>query len=134
MEATHSDPLKALVVDVHALDRDRLAKALDGWARIDPLENLIRFMPGAKTKATIKQLTLAALLGQMAIKLLNDEREGGLTPRELVQRTGAKGTSLRPQLKSLADEGIVLKGDDGRYVVPPHSFDHALRMLGDSDG
>ena len=128
------DPLEALVVDAHSVDRERLASTLSVWARIDPRENLIRFMPGTKQNATIKQLTLVALLGQMGIKLLNNEQEEGLTPSELSQRTGVKGNSLRPQLKALADDGIVLKNDGGKYVVPPQSFDHALALLGDYDG
>lgn len=133
-EVTSHDPLKELVVDAHEMDRERLASSLSVWARIDPSKNLIRFMPGAKQNATIKQLTLVALLGQMAIKLLNDEREEGLTPSELSQRTGVKGNSLRPQLKALADDGIVLKNDGRKYIVPPQSFDRALALLGDYDG
>ena len=131
---SNQDPLAALVVNAHSVDREKLASALDGWARIDPRENLIRFMPGAKQKAKIKQLTLVALLGQMAIKLLNDEQEEGLTPSELAQCTGVKGSSLRPQLKALADGGIVLKNDGGKYVVPPHAFDRVVALLGDHDG
>ncbi len=131
---TQQDPLDALVINAHSVDRERLAQALKGWARIDPRENLIRFLPGAKDEATIKQLTLVALLAQMAIHLVNDEQEEGLTPSELAHCTGVKGSSLRPQLKALADGGIVLKNDGGRYVVPPHSFDHALAMLGGHDG
>ena len=132
-EVTHEDPLVALVVKPNGVDRNRLASALQGWARIDPRGNLIRYMPGAKQRATIKQLTLVVLLAQMAIKLLNDEREDGLAPRELAERTGVKGASLRPQLKALADGGIVMKNDEGKYVVPPHSFDQALALLGDHD-
>ena len=130
----HQDPLEALVVNAHSVDREQLAQALNGWARIDPGENLIRFLPGAKDEATIKQLTLVALLARMAIHLLNDEQEEGLTPSELAHCTGVKGSSLRPQLKALADGGIVLKNDGGRYVVPPHSFDHVLAMLERHDG
>ena len=89
-EVTHEDPLVALVVKPNGVDRNRLASALQGWARIDPRGNLIRYMPGAKQRATIKQLTLVVLLAQMAIKLLNDEREDGLAPRELAERTGVK--------------------------------------------
>lgn len=131
---THRDPLEALVVNAHSVDRELLAQALKGWARIDPAENLIRFLPGAKDEATIKQLTLVALLGQMAIHLLKDEQEDGLTPSELAHCTGVKGSSLRPQLKALADGGVVLRNDGGRYVVPPHSFDRVLEMLGGQDG
>ena len=131
---TDQDPLEALVVNAHSVDRERLAQALESWARIDPKENLIRFLPGTKDDVTIKQLTLVALLGQLAIHLLNDEQEEGLTPSELAHCTSVKGSSLRPQLKALADGGIVLKNDGGRYVVPPHSFDRVLTMLGGRDG
>ena len=131
---TIDDPLAALVVSARSVDRERLARTLDSWARIDPHENLIRFMPGAKEKGTIKQLILVALLGQMAIKLLNDQQEEGLTPSGLAQCTGVNGSSLRPQLKALADGGIVLKNDRSKYVVPSHAFDGALVMLGDDDG
>lgn len=123
------DPLDELVVDARSVDRDRLAQALKSWARIDPGENLIRFLPGAKDEATIKQLTLVALLAQKAIHLLKDEEEEGLTPSELAHCTGAKGSSLRPELKKLADGGIVLKNSGGRYVVPAHSFDRVVAML-----
>ncbi|MCY4572792.1 MAG: hypothetical protein OXF01_08310 [Gemmatimonadetes bacterium] len=131
---TTDDPLAALVVNAHSVDRERLAGTLDSWARIDPHEGLIRFMPGAKEKGTIKQLILVALLGQMAIKLLNDQQEEGLTPSELSQCTAVKGSSLRPQLKVLADGDFVLKNESGKYVVPSHAFDRALVMLGDDDG
>ncbi len=111
-----------------------MASALGSWARIDPHENLIRFLPGATEKGTIKQLTLVALLGQMAINLLADQQREGMTPSELAQCTGVGGSSLRPQLKALADAGIVLKNDRGKYVVPSHAFDHARMMLEDDDG
>ena len=127
------DPLAAVVINAR-VDRERLAKSLGGWARIDPQGNLIRFVPDAKQRGKIKQLILVALLGQMAIKLLNDQQEEGLTPSEMVHSTGVSGSSLRPQLKALADGGIVLKNDRGKYVVPSHAFDHALLMLGDDDG
>ena len=133
-EVTTDDPLTALVISARSVDRKRLARTLDSWARIDPHENLIRFMPGVKKKGTIKQLILVALLGQMAIKLLNDQQEEGLRPSELAQCTGVSGSSLRPQLKALADGGIVLKNNLGKYVVPSHAFDRALLMLGDDDG
>lgn len=128
------DPLAALVISARDVDRKRLASTLDGWARIDPEKDLIRFMPGAKEKGTIKQLILVALLGQKAIKLLNDQQEEGLRPSELAQCTGVSGSSLRPQLKALADGGIVLKNDRSKYVVPSHAFDRALSMLEDDDG
>ena len=130
---TKKDPLAALVIDAQSVDRERLAKALEGRVRIDPRESLIRFMPGIKQQATIKQLILAALLGQMAIRLLNVEQPEGLTPGELAQCTGAKGSSLRPQLKALADDEIVLKNSAALYVVPAHSFGRVLEMLGDQD-
>ena len=131
---TTDDPLAALVVSARSVDRERLASALDSWARIDPHENLIRFLPGATEKGTIKQLILVALLGQMAITLLADQQREGMTPSELAQCTGVGGSSLRPQLKALADGGIVLKNDRGKYVVPSHAFEHARMMLEDDDG
>ncbi|MCY3809566.1 MAG: hypothetical protein OXG58_09135 [Gemmatimonadetes bacterium] len=131
---TTDDPLAALVVSARSVDRERLASALDSWARIDPHENLIRFLPGATEKGTIKQLILVALLGQMAINLLADQQREGMTPSELAQCTGVGGSSLRPQLKALADGGIVLKNDRGKYVVPSHAFEHARMMLEDDDG
>ena len=131
---TTDDPLAGLVISARSVDRKRLASTLDSWARIDPHEDLIRFLPGAKEKGTIKQLILAALLGQMAINLLNDQQKEGLTPSELAQCTGVGGSSLRPQLKALADDGIVVKNDRGKYVVASHAFDHARMMLGDDDG
>ena len=131
---TTDDPLAGLVISARSVDRKRLASTLDSWARIDPHEDLIRFLPGAKEKGTVKQLILAALLGQMAINLLNDQQKEGLTPSELAQCTGVGGSSLRPQLKALADDGIVVKNDRGKYVVASHAFDHARMMLGDDDG
>ena len=120
-------------VDAHSVDREALGTALVGWARIDPRENLIRFMPDTKEKATIKQRIIVALLGQMAIKLLNDEQAEGLSPSELEKCTGAKGSSLRPQLKVLADGGIVNKNRDGKYVVSPAAFDRAVATLEKND-
>lgn len=133
-QAQRQDPLAALVVDAHSVDRETLARALNGWARIDPREGLIRFVPAAKENGTIKQLILAVLLGQMAIQLLNDEQDGGLAPHELEHRTGVKGGSLRPQLKALADGGVVSRRRDGRYVVLPAAVDRAAALLGANDG
>lgn len=131
---TTDDPLTALVISSRSVDRERLAGTLDSWARIDPHEDVIRFMPGAKEKGTIKQLIVVALLGKLAIRLLNDQSDEGLRPSELAQRTGVSGSSLRPQLKALADGGIVLKNDRSKYVVPSHAFDRALLMLENDDG
>ena len=132
-EVPHEDPLAALVVDAYEVDRATLASALHGWARIDTREKLIRFVPGAREKATIKQRILVALLGQLALGLLNNEQEGGLRPMQLEQWTSAKGSSLRPQLKALADDGVVSKSGDGRYVVPPEALDLAVATLGYND-
>lgn len=79
-------------------------------------------------------ISARSVLGQMAINLLNDQQKEGLTPSELAQCTGVGGSSLRPQLKALADDGIVLKNDRKKYVVASHAFDHARMMLGDDDG
>jgi hypothetical protein len=127
---SESDPLRELVMETRRIDRQRLADLLRGRAWLDLEARTVVLDVSVRQKATVSRRIAVALLARKALSLLlDDEQEpDGLTPRELETLTGAKGGSIRPALKQLAEEGAIRKVGE-RYTVPAHGLDLIDNLL-----
>lgn len=126
-------PLETLVADSSAVDEQRLTDILYGRVNLDPGAGDIRFLPGVQDSLTIREGVVVTLLAQQGLHQLNPEVPAGLTPKALSDRIGAKGASVRPMLKELREGGVLVKNEDGEYVVPAYSLGEAEAMLGEDD-
>jgi len=115
-----ADPLRALVVDTKKINREQLAAILQGKVLLDLQSNTFLLQPEAKSRGTARHAVLLSLLARKAICLLKegdlDAPPDGLTPLELTSATGIRGNTIRPVVRRLNAEGLVMQVQ-GRYVV-----------------
>jgi hypothetical protein len=115
------DPLKKLIVDVKALDRQRLVELLDGIVIIST-EGELSVLPKFSNLST-KNKVLALVLGRRASHALNFSEKDSMTPKELEEASGLPGGTLRPLLMKMAsasDRILVNKG--GSYHIPNYAI------------
>lgn len=113
-----TDPLARLVVDQQEVDRGLLATVLQPHVALDLNREAFSFRRGSRSSLKNAQVVLVTLLARKALVLLGAEMEEPLTPKELESLTGMKGGSIRPALKTLADDGAIRRDEAGRYFVP----------------
>ncbi len=121
-----NDPLARLVVDDADVDRELLASALEDRVRLDLQRGAFSFLPGVRDRLSARALVATALLAQYALHLLDDRYVAGLAPRDLEERTGVHGGTLRPILKRLADRRLIRK-DGEVYAVPGYALEQVAR-------
>lgn len=126
--ATHDDPLTRLIVDQAQANRELLARTLDGVIGLDPTAKKLVFAPHVRARFTARALVVATLLGRKALSLLADSFSEGAAPKELEEELGIAGGTLRPIVKRLTDDGLVVRS--GRtYRIPNHLIEEAGREL-----
>lgn len=125
------NPLDELVVDGAQIDQGMLASLLRPYVRLDKGRGRVIFLPGVQERITNLEQVALVLLGQLALsELLEDEEKAGLTPKEVVARTGIAGGSVRPVLRRLFEDGLVVKRGDGGYEVAVHALDRYRHIVG----
>ena len=122
------DPLARLIVDHAQANRELLANTLDGVLGIDPASRKLLFAPHVRGRFTARARVIAALLGRKALSLLADDYVEGAAPKDLEVELGIAGGTLRPLMKRLAEEGLVVRRD-GAYLIPNHLIEEAGREL-----
>lgn len=122
-------PLHDLVVDPDDFDQERLAEILRGRVNLAPESETIRFTPGTRAELTIREGAVLCVLAQEALSILDDDVERGLEPREVAELLNAKGNSVRPELKTLVEDGICVRQEDGSYTIPPFAIEDAANLL-----
>jgi hypothetical protein len=127
-QVTSHDPLARLIVDQAQANRELLAKTLDGVIGVDPTAKKLVFAPHVRARFTARAVVVATLLGRKALSLLADSFVEGAAPKELEEELGIAGGTLRPVVKRLADDGLVVRS--GRtYRIPNHLIEEAGREL-----
>lgn len=128
-----SDPLDKLIQDGNELDRALLAEIVYPRARIyvDRGTSQIRFTV-AGDSLKVKEKILIYLLARKALAL--KDPEGKITesasPLEIEKATGIAGGSLRPTLRKLVDERLLIQDDKGRnYSIPNYALNAISRIL-----
>jgi hypothetical protein len=106
-------------VDQPQANRELLAKTLDGVIGVDPTAKKLVFAPHVRARFTARALVVATLLGRKALSLLADSFIEGAAPKELEDELAIVGGTLRPVLKRLTDDGLVVR-KGGTYHIPNH--------------
>ena len=113
------DPLRALVVDAQRFNREKLAEVLNGRVWLDLQTASVHLAPEARPSLTSAKAVLLALLGQKALYLLDENISEAMPPKVLEEVTSLKGNTLRPLLKRMREEGLIVKREQGYAVHNP---------------
>ena len=120
------DPLMELVADTRKINRDRLKEMLLGRVWLDIDAATVHLVPEERNEKGSKEAVLLALLGQKALSLLKPEKVvDAMTPKVLEEVTGLKGNTVRPLLKRLSEEGLIVRRMEG-YTI----HNTALHLVG----
>jgi|SRR5256886_12801119 len=112
-----ADPLMALVVDTKQINREHLAAMLKGRVLLDLQSETFLLQPEARARSNARQAVLLSLLAQKALNLLKEGQVlDVLSPRQLSALTGFKGNTIRPVLKRLTNEGLIVRRPEG-YTI-----------------
>ena len=119
-------------MDEKALDRDALGAGLSPYLMVGKSGTL---RPGDGW-ADLKQRdrVLVVLLGVKAAHVLGVRDRDGASATEVTALTGASGGTVRPALRSLVSDRLVVQDKEGRYVVSAMSVPRALQVLGSTRG
>ena len=124
-----SDPLERLVrSEEDLLNRELLARALDGLAYVDKDRAKVLLTPDGAARSAREKLIIY-LLGKKALRAVGSEIKEETGPKEIEKATGMPGGTVRPRLRQLAKEGIVAKREEG-YYVPVFNLEDAAKVLG----
>lgn len=124
-----SDPLERLVrSEEDLLDRDLLARALDGLAYLDKDRDRILLTPDGAAR-TAREKMIIYLLGRKALRAVGSEIKEEVEPKEIEKEWQIPGGTVRPKLTKLAKEGVVAKREGG-YYVPAFNLEDAAKVLG----
>jgi len=110
-----ADPLLALVVDTKQISREQLAQILKGRVLLDLQSDSFVLQP-AKARSNARQAVLLSLLAVKALSLLKDNVPDVLSPKELEDVTGLRGGTIRPAVRRLATEGLIVRRAQG-YTI-----------------
>jgi len=113
------DPLRALVVDAQRFNREKLAEVLKGRVWLDLQTASVHLAPEARPSLSSVKAVLLALLGQKALSLLDEKLSEAMSPKVLEEVTGLVGNTVRPVLKKLREEGLVVRREQGYAIHNP---------------
>jgi hypothetical protein len=124
-----TNPLTRLVLDEAAVDLELLASTLEAKVRLDVRQGGVSFLQGVRSTLSNRQQILTLLLAQLALHILEPQHPAGLRPQEIEARTGIKGGTLRPILKTLTDDRVIRSDASKAYYVPGYAIEDAARLL-----
>lgn len=127
------DPLDELFKDGEALDRALLAAIIKPNAVIHKDRNgfEIRLTPEGE-KLSARQKILIYLLAKKVIALKDgtNQMSESAAPADIEKETGIAGGTLRPTLRRLLDENLVVQDTNGsRYRVPNHAINRISHII-----
>ena len=126
-----ADPLMALVVDTKQINRDKLAEMLRGKVLLDLQTETFLLQPEAKARSSARQAVIMSLLARKALSLLKEGVVDALSPKALCDLTGLKGNTIRPVLKRLSNEGLVVRRPEG-YTIHSSALARVAGALHDA--
>lgn len=121
-------PLAKLFVDAQALDKELLANTLYPFARI--YEDHGKLQVGFTKEGdalTVRERLLIFFLARKALHLEKGADEA-ITPKDLEAETGISGGTIRPILKQLKDERLVVQVEGG-YIARNHALQAINEIL-----
>ena len=114
--AREADPLMALVVDTTQISREMRAEMLKGRVRLDLQSDTFLLQPEARARSSARQAVLLSLLAQKALSLLKEGQVDALSPKAIEYQSGLKGNTIRPILRRLSREGLLIRRPEG-YTI-----------------
>ena len=111
-----ADPLRALVVDSRQISRETLAEILTGKVLLDLETETFLLVREVRYRSSVRQTVLLSLLARKALSLLKEGVVDATSPRDLAAATGAKSNTIRPVLKRLTSEALVVRRPQG-YTI-----------------
>jgi hypothetical protein len=129
MNDSNQDPLQRLFADRKTVTRELLTQVLIERVWLDRDTASFHFFPGVRDRLGRSRSVLTALLAQKALALASASEKESLTPRELEDRTGFKGGTIRPVLQDLTRMGVVAKRGSEYLVLDP-MLEPAINAIG----
>ena len=126
--------LNSLYEESASIDENLLTGVLSPLIRLvpNPTEEseAIRPLP-AFDDLRRRQKVLTVLITQRARVSLGDigVESLGVSPAQIEEWTGIPGGSLRPLLRRMLTDRIVVQPDRGRYQVPPYAMERAAKEI-----
>lgn len=111
--------LKDLIVDANELDETLLAEMLSPYVSIEKSSGMPIFR-AAWHELTIRQkilIHLASIKAAVTCGIIDKEEEPQ-KPKSIESHTEIKGSSVRPTLRELKDEGLLSQTLNGTYFIP----------------
>ena len=127
-----ADPLMALVVDTRQISREKLAEMLKGKVLLDLQTETFLLQPEAKARSSARQAVLLSLLARKALSLLKEGLVDALSPKDLADLTGLKGNTIRPVVRRLSSEGLIVRRQEG-YTIHGSALGRIAIALHDSE-
>jgi hypothetical protein len=124
-----ADPLQELVVDTRQVSREKLAELLKGRVLLDLDTESFVFVSEARARLGVRKAILVSLLAKKAVSLLKEGVVDAMSPKELAIVTREKSSSIRPALRRLAREGLIVRRPEG-YAVHVAAFALVAFALG----
>lgn len=107
-----------IFVDESAIDRKRVAAILNGYAEVGKESG--RLVPSsAYDDLTAKDKILITLVAERAKEIRGDVESASLGPATISERSGVAEGTVKPNVRELADDGLIYDGQDGYSVEPP---------------
>ncbi len=129
---TQEDPLRDLLVDAGAVDRQQIADVLRGRIAIDSESGRLLLLPGfGRLEARRKILTV--LLARKAAVLLEASDAEGLTNKQVAEMTGLATGTAAPGLKSLRELRLVGQDSAKAYLVPNAHLSDVIQFITGED-
>ena len=116
-----ADPLRALVVDTRQISREKLAEIPKDKVMLDLQTNSFMLVSEVRSHSTGRQAVLISLLAQKALSLLQEDVVDAMSPKDLAAASGMKGSTIRPILKRLTSDGLIVRRPEG-YAVHVSAF------------
>lgn len=126
--ALRADPLDELVANTREISREQVVAMLRGKVLLDIEARTFVISPEARARMSARGVMLVALLGQKALALKTGAPDV-LLPKQIEALTGMKGGTVRPALRGLAEDGLVLN-NGGAYSIHASSLQLVQAEMG----
>lgn len=115
----NNDPLQKLVIDVTELDKEKLRSLLVDYLAISK-EGQIVVLPNFSQLSTTNKI-LAIVLARRAAHALGLSEKDLISPKEIEEKTGIPGGTVRRELGELRDKRLLIN-IKGSYSVPNYAI------------
>lgn len=112
------DPLEDVFIDESAIDRERVASILNGYANVG--EESGRLVPTPSyEELTANEKILVTLVAERAKELKDATESASLGPSKISEISGVAEGTVKRGVRELADDGLIYDDDKGYSVQPP---------------